>query len=155
MSLSKRDRQIVRDIAVETGLDAREVGKAVNSFFHVLLSEFRGLPFNNPGRIYTPAAFSSLSKVFNIPYIGRIGTMYSKYRKWRASESENLDTIMRVHMRKDSRQDLIDRAYIDAMSGKPVDSESIRRRTKKGLYTTVWVIDEDNRHKAARQVIKK
>lgn len=155
MNLSAGDRRTVRSIASETGLDAREAGKAVSSFFYVLLSEFRSLPFNSPGRIYTPAAFSSLSKVFNIPYIGRVGTMYSKYRKWRASVSAELDTINRSDIRQDSRRDMLDTAYHDAIHGRQVDASAMKGRNVKGRYTTVWLIDENGHRKVARQVIKK
>lgn len=155
MKLGRTDRKRCIAIAEASALPQREIEKAVESYFDSIVEKTKALPFDTPKRIYSRAAFARCSFVVNIPYIGRIGPVYSRYLKWRSSESNEVDMVMRKDAKSDHLKPLIEKATIDALSGMKVDAASLRSRIPKGRYSRVWYMNPDGTKRAARQVIKK
>ena len=155
MKLGRTDRKRCFRISDITAIPQREIEKAVESYFDSIVEKTKALPFNTPKRIYSRDAFSKCSFVVNIPYIGRIGPVYSRYLKWRSAESEDVDMVRRKDAKSDHLRPLIEKATVDALSGKKVDASSLRARIPKGKYEKVWYMNPDGTKKAARQVIKK
>lgn len=155
MKLSRTDRARCRCISDETALPQREVMKAVEAYFDSIVEKTRSLPFDTPKRIYSRAAFARCSFVVNIPYIGRIGPVYSRYLKWRSSESRDIDMVSRADVREDHFRPMIEEAARDALDGKAVDVRALRERIPRGKYEKVWLVDAEGRRRSARQLIKK
>lgn len=153
MKLSRRDISACKRIAEEEGLELSEVRKAVLSFFDSIISDTRKLPFDNPQRIYSKDAFLQKSFVVNIPYIGRIGPVYSRYIKWRSEEAEELENVSRKDVRRIYSEPLIEAEAKKALSGQKVNVKLLKERIPRGKYNKVWMIGGDGRRKAARQVI--
>ena len=95
------------------------------------------------------------SFVENIPYIGRIGPVYSRYVKWRASESGELFMVRRSDARKRHFRPMVEKAAEDAINGRKVDVKALKERLPKGEYEKVWLVGPDGRRRAAGQLIKK
>ena len=153
MKLSRRDVSACKRIAEEEGLESSEVRKAVLSFFDSIISDTRKLPFDNPQRIYSKDAFLQKSFVVNIPYIGRIGPVYSRYIKWRSEEAEELENVSRKDVRRIYSEPLIEAEAKKALSGQKVNVKLLKERIPRGKYNKVWMICGDGKRKAARQVI--
>lgn len=153
MKLSKRDIKECKRLAQEENLSYEEVKKAVLSYFDSIVSCARSLPYDNSRRIYTSSSFVENTLWINIPYLGRLGTFYSQYLKWRAQEAKAQDQIKRTDMRKEYTRPLVESAAKRALSGEQVDSSFLKERVPAGKYTTVWLVDKNNKKKAAKQVI--
>lgn len=139
-------------IASELGIPASEVRRAVYSFFGVIVRESRNLPFDDSSRIYTRDKFDDLVKVRNIPSIGRIGPVYSRYLKWRGNEAKKLSQVNRSDCRDKVSQSDIENMAADILSGKtpsPVEKRKVNER-----YNRIWMIGRVGK-RLARQVIKK
>ena len=139
-------------IAKELGVSASEVRRAVYSFFGIIVRESRNLPFDNPTRIYKKERFDELVKVRNIPYIGRIGPVYSRYLKWRGNEAKNQPQASRSEYRSRVSQDDIENMAAEILSGKT--PSPLRKYKKTELYNSVWLVGTNGK-KQARQVIPK
>lgn len=151
MKNSKVEEADFRAIAEELSVPPEEVKNVINSFFGIIGSEARRLPFNNPRKIYSRAAFDKYSSVFTIPYIGRLGPAYSKYLQWRVNESKKIDMITRpVRGSKllPSEVEAIAEAVLD---GKEYD---LRNKRKVG-FERVWLVDEYGKRQARQAVRKK
>jgi len=141
-----------RRVSDETGVTYDDVRKIVLSFFSSIAAEARMLPFDSCSRIYSRGAFGSLSFVRGIPYIGRIGTSYSRYLKWRRNESRLKVQERRGRARKRLSQDDIENMAGDILSGKA--PRPVRRIKQSEMYKRVWLVGTDGK-RLARQVIKK
>lgn len=139
-------------LSEEFGIPVSEVARAVKSFFDVIASDAQSLPFDNRKKIYSKPVFEELVKVRNIPYIGRLGPVYSRYLKWRENESKLLPQKPRSGYRKRMTQDDIENIADAVLSGNPVPE--IRKRKGSELYERVWLVRQDGK-KSARQVIPK
>lgn len=154
VKLSKQDiLWCKRCAADEEGLSLSEVKKAVIAYFDSIVSSARKLPFDKDNRIYSRKAFAEYPYCINLPYLGRLGPFYSLYLKWRAKEAKEQDTVPRSQAKKIHRKPLIEEAAKQALSGNKVDSGFLRQRLPSGKYKTVWLVDEDNKKKAAKQMI--
>lgn len=143
---------VIKRIAEELNLDAADVYRAVYSYFSAIRIYASRLPFDNPRRIYTKDRFKELSSVRNIPYIGRLGPVYSRYLKWRENESKELDQTARSSFRNRWSRGEIEDITARILSGEtPFLPE---KKNKSELYDTVWVVGKDGK-KLAKQVIKK
>lgn len=153
MKLLKRDTDICKRIAADEGLPVSEVRKAVVSYFDSILSQARKLPFDNARRIYSREAFDQYPFCVNIPYLGRLGTFYSLYLKWRAQESKEQELVRRSVAKREHTRPMVEEAARRALAGEKVDGSFLKARLPKDKYTTVWLVDKDSKKKAARQMI--
>lgn len=142
------------DIARRFGLEAKDVHKIADSFFSVMYNTAKRLPFDDSSRIYSKAVFDKHSFTYMIPYIGRIGPVYSRYLSWRANVAKALDSVPRP-ARKDAlpRQE-IERLAELALSGVDIRYEDIVGKRIRDDYKRVWLVSESGRRQA-RQLIKK
>ena len=140
-----------RAIAERFGLQESEVRRAVRSFFFAIFLQARKLPFNNHRRIYTKEKFDEYISVVNIPYIGRIGPVYSRYLAWRGNEAKSQEQVNRGLYRERVSQDEIEHIADEILSGKTPSFE-IKKKNKN--YTRIWVVGKTGK-KMARQVLPK
>lgn len=138
-------------IANEIGVPASEVRRAVYSFFGIIVREARNLPFDDSTRIYTREKFDDLVKVRNIPSIGRIGPVYSRYLKWRGNEAKSQTQVNRSDCRARVSQSEIETMAVEALSGK-APSPVVKKNVSKN-YKRIWMIGRVGK-KLARQAIQ-
>ena len=155
MRLSLRDRRLIKEIAEDAQIPFAEVRKAILSYFASIVSASLKLPFDNPQRLYSKAAFLEHSFVVNIPYIGRIGPVYSLYLKWRKNEAENYEKVLRHKVRQVYSRALIEEEAQKALKGQKVNEKLLKERIPRGKYNRVWLMDSGGKRRAARQVIVK
>lgn len=151
MRRNREDEKAYRSLAKQFGVNQSEVRKIVISFFDQIALEARMLPFDNQYRIYSRKAFENASHVASIPFIGRIGPVYSRYLKWRANISKDLELAPRENYRLRLTQDDIENMAASVLAGK---TPSLVRRKNKEMFDNIWLVDTDGK-KLARQVIKK
>jgi len=140
------------EVAESLGIDADDVKRAVWSFFDSISVHAKRLPFDNRRRIYTADAFGQFFFVRHIPFIGRIGPVYSRYLIWRSNESNSEQTALRSSYRTRWKQSELETMAADILSGKA--PSIIQKKKKSELYDSIWVMGKDGK-KLARQVIKK
>lgn len=90
MPRRRPDTDMVKAAARGCGVTAADARRMVDSYFGAFLSVVRKLPLNTPYRIYTREAFTGFVRVLQIPSVGRIGTVYSRYLRWRSNEAAEL-----------------------------------------------------------------
>jgi len=154
MARNKTDEAIYGAIAGDLGIDglsASEVKRAVLSFFAVIASDADELPFDNIRKIYKKDKFDELVKVYNIPYVGRIGPVYSRYLKWRANEAKQQPSARRSDYRVGLTQGEIEDIAAIILSG---ETPQINRKKNSELFNRVWLVGKEGK-KSARQVIPK
>lgn len=151
MRRNKVEKAVYKKIANQFGVSESDVRKIVLSFFDRIALDARSLPFDNPQRIFTKKAFEELSHAVAIPFIGRIGPVYSRYRKWRANESKQLDLAPREEFRLRLSQDDLENIAASVLAGK---TPSITKRKNKEMFDNIWLVGTDGK-RLARQVIKK
>lgn len=139
-------------VAQELNLPVSEVRRAVHSFFGIIIRESRSLPFDNQRKIFTKEKFAEFEGVTNIPCIGRIGPVYSRYLKWRGNEAKNTVQAFRSDYRRAITQDEIEHMAEEILSGKA--PSPVTKRKNSDLFNRVWVVGKDGK-KSARQVIPK
>lgn len=139
-------------VGKELGFEASDVRKVVHSFFDSITIRARSLPFNTARKIFSKEVFDSYVFVVQIPCIGRLGPVYSRYLKWRANESRLIEQAHRSNYRKKYSQDDIENIAEIALSGRaPVLPE---KRKASEDYNRVWLVGKDGK-RLASQVIKK
>lgn len=122
------------------------------SFFSVIFVDARSLPFDNPKRIFAKEKFNEYVKVRNIPFIGRIGPVYSNYLKWRANESQQIEMAPRSSFRNRRTRSDIETTAAAILSGKA--PPSLKKKRGNEMFERVWLVGQDGK-KSARQVIPK
>ena len=152
MSRNRIEESRFRRIAEKHGLTSSEVGSIVQSYFSAILAYSRALPFDNERKIFQKDAFDSRVNVFSIPYIGRIGPIYSRYLKWRANVSQQIEMAPRSSYRTGVTQSDIESTAEAILSG--VTPPPLIKRKNKELFERVWLVGQDGK-KSARQVIPK
>ena len=152
MRRKRDDEALYRDIARELGVDVADVRRAVFSFFDAISLQAKAMPFDNIGRIYSMEKFLEWEKVTNIPSIGRIGPVYSRYLRWRANASQDYEQKARSAYRSRMSQDDIEHMAEAILSGNT--PPSIHKRKGSELYNRVWLVGKTGK-KLARQVIPK
>lgn len=152
MARSRPDEAEYRRIAERHGLDPRDVKRMVNSFFSVILRDCRSLPFDNPKRIYSKEMFDGMVKARCIPYVGRIGPVYSRYLKWRANESVGIEMAPRSSYRRRITQSEIEDTAAAILSGRT--PPQLKKRKGKEMFDRIWLVGQEGK-KSARQVIPK
>lgn len=139
-------------IGKDLGIKASEVRRAVYSFFGVIVRESRNLPFDDESRIYTKDKFEQIVSVRNIPFIGRIGPVYSRYLKWRGNVAKNKTQVNRSSCRSRVSQSEIEAMAADILSGKAPTPVVKPKLTES--YKRIWMIGRVGK-RLARQVIPK
>lgn len=145
------DAEFLR-IAQQLSIPVSEVRRAVYSFFGIIVRESRNLPFDNPNRIYTKDRFDDFVSVRNIPSIGRIGPVYSRYLKWRGNEAKNQTQVSRSDYRAGISQDEIEHIAAEILSGKTPSPVKKQKATER--FNRIWMIGRVGK-RAARQVVPK
>ena len=152
MGRNRREQERYRVVSAKQSVSEEEVKRILASFFGVVLSDARSLPFDNPKKIFSKDKFDEYVKVRHIPSIGRIGPVYSKYLKWRANESQQIDMAPRSSFRRRITQSDIESTAEAILSGKT--PPPLRKRKGNEMYNRVWLVGQDGK-KSARQVIPK
>lgn len=152
MGRNRKDFERYRSVSAKTGVSEEEVKRILASFFGCIFSDARSLPFDNPRRIFSRDKFLEYAKVRQIPFIGRLGPVYSNYLKWRANESQMLDMAPRSSYRRRMTQSDIENTAATILSGQA--PPQLKKRKGKEMYERVWLVGQDGK-KSARQVIPK
>lgn len=145
--IEDRDFEVV---AEELGVSPADVKNVVNSFFDSIVYEARKLPFDDCRKIYSKTAFEKHSSVRSIPFIGRLGPTYTRYLKWRANESKNVNMVPRPKSKTKLFPEEIEAIAQSVLAGNVY--EPLKTRTKN--YKRVWLVF-DSHKKQAGQVIPK
>lgn len=148
----RRELERCRAVAERCGLSEQEVKSIATSYFEVFARDSGALPFDTPRKIFSRDAFEKYVTVRNIPYIGRLGPVYSRYLKWRANESEQVDMAPRSSYRRRVTQSDIESTAEAILSG--MAPPPLRKRKGKEMFERVWLVGQDGK-KSARQVIPK
>lgn len=142
----------IRSVSESLGVPADEVRRAVHSFFDDIGSRARHLPFADTSRIHRRKSFDRHLFAVNIPYVGRLGPVYSRYLKWLENESEMSGQEIRDGCSRRMSQSDIESLADDILSGRePVLPE---RRMGNDMYKRVWLVDAGGK-RLARQVLPK
>ena len=141
-----------RRIADDIGITEFDVSKVVRSFFDIIRLSASKLPFDNRRKIFSKDKFDEYGKVHHIPFIGRLGPVYSRYLAWRSNEAGNYDMEPRSSYRSRITDDDLESLYDAVMSGAEVHMPE--RKSKKDLYHSVWLVGKNGK-RLARQVIPK
>lgn len=151
---NKVDEIRFREISDRYGLTPSEVRNIVQSYFGSIVRAAKKLPFNTPRKIYTHAAFRDYERIWNIPCIGRIGTIYSRYMSWRANEAKGIEQMPVPEKSTGYTQEEIEElAKVLLDGGLPKDHTPVKAKRNK-TFTKVWIVTKDGK-KSAKQVIKK
>ena len=152
MRLNRTDEQDFLMIAESLSLPVTEVRRAIHSFFGTIMKDATSLPFCDERRIYSHDLFGDYGKTWNIPHIGRIGPLYSRYLKWRANEAKASDQVNRRTYRERLTQSEIETIADDIFSGRT--PSPIRKKKQSELYDRIWMVGRNGK-KTARQAIPK
>ena len=151
MKVSKTELRNFEIVAKQLGVSVSDVKNIVNSFFDVLVSESRKLPFDNPQKIFSKEAFDRLAVVRQIPFIGRLGPSYSRYLKWRANEAKEIKMVPKHLARKKFTKDEVEAIAEMVLKG---EGYAPPERKRNNNYKRVWLVGQEGK-KSARQVIPK
>lgn len=150
---SRLESYALKELAKEFNLPVDALRCIVHSFFQVIQSDARALPFDTVTKIHKRESFDGMGMVFNIPYLGRLGTSYSRYLKWRENESKHLDQEVRSDRRGRYTSGDIENIAEEILSG---GAPSFYRKKKSNeLYKRIWIVDGNGKKKLARQAIIK
>ena len=149
--INRTENELFESLALSLGLPAKEVRRAVHSFFSVLVQQADSLPFNTHRKIYSKDAFNSIVKIHHLPCLGRLGPVYSRYLKWRSNESLAVSMVPRSSCRRKMTQGDIENIAADILAGR---TPFIVKRKGNEMYNRVWLVGQDGK-KSARQVILK
>ena len=152
MAKRNLDEADYKRIAADLGLDVTDVRRAVQSFFDTIFLDSIHLPFDDPHKIYSKDRFQEYCKARQIPYLGRIGPVYSRYLKWRANESAGIEMAPRSSFRRRIKQSDIENTAAAILSGQT--PPPLKKRKGTELFERVWLVGQDGK-KSARQVIPK
>jgi hypothetical protein len=150
MKNSKIEDKDFDAVANELGVSPADVKNVVNSFFDSIVYEARKLPFDNHRKIYSKSAFEKHAVVRSIPFIGRIGPTYTRYLKWRANESKDINMVPRPKSKTKLFPEEIEAIAQSVLAGNVYESQ----KTRKKNYKRVWLVF-DSYKKQAGQVIPK
>lgn len=155
MRLSKIDCSECEKIAREENIPLSVVKNIITSYFDSMVIAAKALQYNNKQRLYTKKAFLENAFVINIPFIGRIGPVYSCYIKWRKQLSKNLEQIKKSALKRFHYGKYLEEEARHALNGEKVNIELFGRPNAKDGYCRVWIIKENDKKVSARQIIVK
>lgn len=150
MRHSKTEEAVYRGIADDSGLSLSEVKRAVQSFFDTIALDARKMPFDNLRKIYSRESFDKYGCVRCIPYIGRLGTSYSRYLAWRKNEADKIEFLSKKAFSHRRTQEELEEIAGRALNGEKIVEEKIRTVP----YQRVWIVRQEGK-KQARQVLPK
>lgn len=139
-------------IAQVMGLNSTDVLKAVRSFFGDIRRKAAALPYNDERRIYVKDVFEEQAFVVNIPYIGRIGPVYSRYLKWRENEARTSGQQLRDLVIEEYTAEQMDDLAKKILAGGNVILPKKNKNSE--LYNRIWIVSKHGK-KMARQVLPK
>jgi len=152
MGRNRKEYERYRKISSRHDVSEEEVKRILASFFEVVFADARSLPFDNPRKIFSKDKFEEYVKVRHIPFIGRIGPVYSNYLKWRANVSQQIEMAPRSSYRSRRTQSDIESTAAAILSGET--PPPLKKKRGKEMYERVWLVGQDGK-KSARQVIPK
>lgn len=152
MSRNRLDESDAQIVAAELGVPVTEVRRAVAAFFDAIIREADSLHLDNECRIYSRKAFDARAFAVNIPHIGRMGPVYSRYLTWRANEAKELVQEHRGRYREKFTRDEIDTIAGEVLAGRT--PPPVQKHKGNEFYKRVWLVGTEGR-KLARQVIRK
>lgn len=139
------------EISEKTGVPVSDVRRIVESYFKDIFVYASNLPFDTHRKIFSKDKFDEYVRVDNIPSLGRIGPVYSRYLQWRVNASKEFDYAYRSAQKvKLSKGEIEDIAKEALSGGTPV----ISKHKNSDLFERVWLVGKDGK-KSARQVIPK
>jgi len=141
-----------KEIALALSLDESDIRRVVYSFFGQIVSDAKRLPFDDETRIFSKEKFGSYAVVRSIPFIGRVGPVYSRYRSWRSNEGAKFNQVPRSAFRKRLKQSDIENTAAAILSGRTPSMPEKKKPSE--LYKKIWFVDTDGK-KLAKQVIPK
>ena len=134
------------------GIPVNEVKRAVSSFFSIISISATKLPFNNRRKIFFRDKFSEYVSVWNIPGVGRIGPVYSRYLKWRSNEAKSFEQKARSSFSARISQDEIEHMAGEILSGRT--PRPVQKKKGSEMFDRVWLVGKCGK-RSARQVIPK
>lgn len=151
MRQNRTDEKLFCEIAERFSVDPAEVKKAVLSFFDSTVLDAKSLPFDDVRKIFSQDKFQSFASVSLVPYIGRIGPVYSRYLKWRRNEATTVQFHSRSMYRNGLTRDDIEHIAGELLSG---NAPVITKKKNSEMFNRVWLVGLDGK-KQAHQVIPK
>lgn len=151
MFRNKMDEEEYRRLSEAFGIPLSSVRAIISSFFSVIYTDAKKLPFNDSRKIFSSDRFEDYAKVANIPFIGRIGPSYTRYLAWRRNEAKGVEQKKKVDFRLRLSQNDIEELAKRAMNGESIE---INKKKPNELYDRVWIVGKNSK-KMARQVIPK
>ncbi len=139
-------------VSKNLGVPVEEVRRIVHSFFDDIGSKARRLPFADTSRIHRRKSFDKYLFAVNIPCIGRIGPVYSRYLKWLENESGMSGQELRKAHQRRLTKDEVESLAADILSGRMPDMPE--RKKGNEVYRRIWLVDADGK-RLARQVFPK
>ena len=152
MGRNRKEYERYRVVSAKQNVSEEEVKRILASFFSIIFCDARSLPFDNPRRIFSKDKFDEYVEVRHIPFIGRIGPVYSNYLKWRANESQQIEMAPRSSYRSRRTQSDIESTAAAILSG--MTPPPLEKKRGNEMYERVWLVGQDGK-KSARQVIPK
>lgn len=150
MKTSRLDNRRFREIASDLSLPVSEVRRAVGSFFGTIVSYSRTLPFDTKYKIFKRYAFKPYVRVFNIPLIGRIGPVYSRYLSWRTNEANKEVQEISDRRRHKWVNEVVETLASAALSGEQISVPERKKRNAINKY--VWIIDKEGKKRARQEI---
>lgn len=139
-------------ISSELDVPVSIVRSVVYSFFDSISKKSSSLPFSTATKIYDRKAFDRYCFVSNIPYIGRVGPVYSRYLQWRSNEAKSIERRPRCTVANGITPVDIERLAESIIDG--TELPKVKRTTVSERYDRVWVVGDSGK-RLARQVIIK
>lgn len=152
MAKNRLDEAEFAAIAKELDVPVSEVRRAVLSFFDVIRRDAVSMPFDNAFKIYLKDRFDDFVRVRNIPCIGRIGPVYSRYIKWRRNEAKDQNRVPRRSYRSGISQDEIEHIAGEILAGRT--PSPVKKKKAIERFDRIWIINKEHKY-MARQVVPK
>lgn len=139
-------------VSSELDVPVSVVRSVVYSFFDSVSKKASSLPFSTATKIYDRKAFDKHCFVCNIPYIGRVGPVYSRYLQWRSNEAKLIEHKPRCTVSNGITPVDIEKLAESIIDG--IELPEVKRTTVSEQYDRVWIVGDGGK-RLARQVIIK
>lgn len=152
MRLNRTERNDFRKVSSLLGVSEVQVQKAACSYFDSMREYASSLPLDNRKRIYRKDAFGEFIRVWNIPYLGRLGLSYSRYLQWRRNESKHI-----LQEQRSAYKTRVPRSEIENMARAILSGATpspLKKKKKSEMFNSIWLVGKEGK-KLARQVIPK
>lgn len=139
-------------VSSELDVPVSVVRSVVYSFFDSISKKASSLPFSTATKIYDRKAFGRYCFACNIPYIGRVGPVYSRYLQWRSNEAKSIEHKPRCTVSNGITPVDIEKLAESLIAG--TELPEVKRTTISKMYNRVWIVGDSGK-RLARQVIIK